>query len=36
MLRRPLGGSGYEKTQSGFALCGFFLRHILRLLVFAS
>jgi hypothetical protein len=24
----PKGGSGYEKTQSGFALCGFFLRHI--------
>jgi hypothetical protein len=24
----PYGGSGYEKTQSGYALCGFFLRHI--------
>jgi hypothetical protein len=24
----PQGGSGYEKTQSGYALCGFFLRHI--------
>jgi hypothetical protein len=24
----PFGGSGCEKTQSGFALCGFFLRHI--------
>jgi hypothetical protein len=24
----PKGGSGYEKIQSGYALCGFFLRHI--------
>jgi hypothetical protein len=32
----PYGGSGYEKPQSGYALCAVFLRHILRLLVFAS
>jgi hypothetical protein len=24
----PVGGSGYEKTQSGYALCGFFCSHI--------
>jgi hypothetical protein len=24
----PVGGSGYEKTQSGYALCAFFLSHI--------
>jgi hypothetical protein len=24
----PVGGSGYEKPQSGYALCGVFLRHI--------
>jgi hypothetical protein len=23
-----VGGSGYEKKQSGYALCVFFLRHI--------
>jgi hypothetical protein len=25
----PVGGSGYEKPQSGYALCAVFLRHIL-------
>ena len=29
------GGSGSAKRQSGFALCGILLHHILRLLVFA-
>jgi hypothetical protein len=24
----PVGGSGYEKPQSGYALCAVFLRHI--------
>jgi hypothetical protein len=24
----PYGGSGYEKPQSGYALCAVFLRHI--------
>jgi hypothetical protein len=24
----PVGGSGYEKTQSACGLCAFFLRHI--------
>ena len=24
----PKGGSGYEKPQSGYALCAVFLRHI--------
>jgi hypothetical protein len=28
MLRRPLGGSGYAKHQSGYTLCGVLLRHI--------
>jgi hypothetical protein len=28
MLRRPLGGSGYEKPQPGYALYAVFLRHI--------
>jgi hypothetical protein len=28
MLRRPLGGSGYEKPQSAYGLCVVFLRHI--------
>jgi hypothetical protein len=28
MLRRPMGGSGYEKPQSAYGLCGVFLRHI--------
>jgi hypothetical protein len=32
----PYGGSGYTKTQSGFALCGILLHHILPALVFAS
>jgi hypothetical protein len=24
----PVGGSGYEKTQSAYGRCAFFLRHI--------
>ena len=27
-LRRPLGGSGSAKHQSGYALCGILLHHI--------
>jgi len=32
----PYGGSGYKKTQSGFALCAIFLRHIFAVAGIAS
>jgi hypothetical protein len=32
----PYGGSGYKKTQSGYALCAFFLRHIFAVARIAS
>jgi hypothetical protein len=36
MLRRLAAARATKKPSRAYALCGFFLRHILRLLVFAS